>query len=150
MQFADHSSGEPTDQQIDRRRDPNYRGPPRSSGSPVHGPSREHRSYRGGRRGGRGGGGGGGGGQHSHTRGPPRRPEVKVSGLPFAVNKNDLLDLFALFGALDAEIQKNNQGSSRGFGHVLFPNVQGVKNQDQSRVRKCRGRRPRSNAGTRV
>ena len=54
-------------------------------------------------------------------RGPRRRPEIKVTGFPFAVNKNDLLDLFASFNAIDAEIQKNKQGSSRGFGHVLFP-----------------------------
>ena len=32
--------------------------------------------------------------------------EIKVSGFPSAVNKFDLLDLFATFGAVDAEIQK--------------------------------------------
>ena len=46
-----------------------------------------------------------------------------MTGLPGAVNKHDLLDLFAACGALDAEIQKNSKGSSRGFGYVLLPSV---------------------------
>jgi len=53
--------------------------------------------------------------------------EIKVSGFPSAVNKFDLLDLFATFGAVDAEIQKSDKGASRGFGYVLMPSVNMIR-----------------------
>ena len=46
-------------------------------------------------------------------RGPRRRPEIKVTGFPFAVNKNDLLDLLKFGTFLDlAKFPQSSELSS--------------------------------------